>query len=232
MENTALKYIVLILLIVGLSLPLPVGAQEIAAEDMPDIIQQRYEVLKTFQADFIQELTNVASGQTEVRKGRIWFRQPSKVRWETTTPEQELLVVGPEYAWDYIEDDKLAIKYSVVSLLDSKTILRFISGQANLKEDFIIKTEWKDADVVRQKWGKGFVVLQLVPKEAEPGMVLAYIGVEPDTGLLRQVMIVDFYGNGNELRLSNVDIDVDISADMFDFVPPEGTQIEDNTQGY
>jgi len=208
------------------------GGEPVSSEGLPDLIQQRYETLKTFQADFIQELTNVASGEVETRNGRIWFKQPSQVRWETTAPEKELLVVGPEYAWDYIEGEQLALKYSVSTLLDSKTILRFISGQANIKEDFVVKSEWRGADEVRAKWGKGFTVLQLVPKEAEPGMVMAYIGVEPDTGLLRQVMIVDFYGNGNELRLSNVKLDIDLAADMFSFVPPEGTQIEDNTQEY
>ena len=208
------------------------AAGPVSAEDLPDLIQKRYETLKTFQADFVQELTNVASGEVETREGKIWYEQPSQVRWETVVPEKELLVVGPDYAWDYIEDEELAIKYGVATLLDSKTILRFISGQANVKEDFIVKTEWQGADEVRNKWGKGFTVLQLIPKEAEPGMVLAFIGVEPDTGLLRQVMIVDFYGNGNELRLSNVEIDVDLPASMFTFEPPAGVTVEDNTQGF
>jgi outer membrane lipoprotein carrier protein len=204
----------------------------LAPEDLPDLIQKRYETLKTFRADFVQELTNVASGDVEERTGRIWFRQPSQVRWETETPEKELLLVGQDFAWNYIESEQLALKYGVATLLDSKTILRFISGQANLKEDFVVKTEWQGADEVRARWSKGFTVLQLVPKEAEPGMVLAYVGVEPQTGLLRQIMIVDFYGNGNELRLSNVELDVELPADMFTFTPPPGTQVEDNTQGF
>ena len=204
----------------------------VAPQDLPDMIQKRYETLKTFRCDFVQELTNVASGDVEERRGRIWFRQPSQVRWETLEPEKELLVVGPEYAWDYIEAEQLALKYGVEALLDSKTILRFISGRANLKEDFVVKTEWQGADEVRERWGKGFTVLQLLPKEPEPGMVLAYVGVEPESGLLRQVMIVDFYGNGNEVRLSNVRQDIDLSADMFTFIPPAGVQVEDNTQGF
>ncbi|OIQ48951.1 Outer-membrane lipoprotein carrier protein precursor [Pseudodesulfovibrio hydrargyri] len=215
-----------------LLVPAFTGAVEaIPPQDLPDLIQKRYETLKTFRADFTQELTNVASGEVEKREGKIWFRQPSQVRWETTAPEKELLVVGPKFAWDYIPDEELAIKYGVTALLDSKTILRFLSGQANIKEDFVVRTEWPGADEVRSRWGKDLTVLQLVPKEAEPGMVLAFVGVEPATGLLRQVMIVDFYGNGNEVKLSNVEIDVDLAKDMFSFTPPEGTQVEDNTQG-
>lgn len=230
--NSRIFFAIFVILSLLLSPAVSPAADPIRAEDLPDLIQKRYETLKTFRADFEQDLTNVASGEVEHRKGRIWFRNPSQVRWETSAPEEELLVVGEEYAWDYIRDEELAIKYSVASLLDSKTILRFLSGRANIKEDFVVKTEWAGADEVRARWGKGFTVLQLVPKEAEPGMVLAFIGVEPDTGLLRQVMIVDFYGNGNEVRLSNIEADVDLAPDMFTFTPPAGTQVEDNTQGF
>jgi len=227
------KFVAVFALVSLLLLPAFAGAAEaIQAQDLPDLIQKRYETLKTFQADFTQELTNVASGEVQKRAGKIWFRQPSQVRWETTAPEKELLVVGPKFAWDYIPDEELAIKYGVTALLDSKTILRFLSGQANIKEDFVVRTEWPGADEVRGKWGNDLTVLQLVPKEAEPGMVLAFVGVEPKTGLLRQVMIVDFYGNGNEVTLSNVETDVDLAEEMFTFTPPEGTQVEDNTQGF
>lgn len=227
------KYIGLILLVLGLIVSgKNAAAAPVDPQDMPDLIQKRYETLKTFQADFIQELTNVASGEVEQRIGKIWYRHPSQVRWLTEDPEKELLIVGAEHAWNYIEDEELAIKYNVSSILNSKTILRFISGQANLKEDFIVRTQWEGDTQVQERWGNDFTVLKLIPNEAEPGLVLAYIGVEPDTGLLRQIMIVDFYGNGNELRLSNVEIDVDLSDDMFTFTPPSGTQVEDNTQGY
>lgn len=220
------------ILILTLSSSFALGGDDINAKDLPDLIQKRYESLKTFKADFVQELTNVASGEVETREGTIWFQQPSRVRWETVSPEKELLVVGPKSAWNYFEDEELAIKYSVEGLLNSKTVLRFISGKANLKDDFIINTEWEGSEAVKEKWGKGFTVLQLLPNEPEPGMVLAFIGVEPDTGLLRQVMIVDFYGNGNEVRLSELELDVDLTSDMFAFTPPEGVEVEDNTQGF
>ncbi|KAB1441067.1 LolA family protein [Pseudodesulfovibrio senegalensis] len=207
-------------------------AAEGARSDLPDLIQNKYNEMKTFQADFVQELTNVASGAVDVRKGTIRFSQPSLVRWETVEPEKEILVLGKDVAWDYFADEDLVFKYRVGALLDSKTILRFLSGKANIKEDFYIKTEWDGADAVRKKWGKGYEVLQLTPKHPEPGMVQAYIGVEPDSGLLRQVMIIDFYGNGNEIMLSNVRQGVELDDGLFEFVPPEGVQVEDNTGAY
>jgi len=211
--------------------PLCRAAQTMAA-DLPDLIQKKYNDMKTFEADFVQELTNVSSGSVDVRKGKICFSQPSLVRWQTTEPENEILVLGQDIAWDYFADENLVFKYRVGALLDSKTILRFLSGRANIKEDFYIKTEWEGADSVRKKWGKGYEILQLTPKEPEPGMVQAYIGVEPGSGLLRQVMIIDFYGNGNEIRLSNVRQGVKLDAALFNFTPPKGVQVEDNTGAY
>lgn len=137
-----------------------------AQDDITDRIQSRYDSLKTFQGTFVQILTNAASQQSETRTGDIWFQQPSLVRWETVEPEKELLVIGKNYAWDYFEDDLTAFKYSIEGLLDSKTILRFISGQANLREDFIVKTEWIGDDEVRSEWGDALTILQLTDRKS------------------------------------------------------------------
>jgi outer membrane lipoprotein carrier protein len=45
-------------------------------------------------------------------------------------------------------------------------------------------------------------------------------------------MIIDFYGNGNEIMLSNVRQGVELDDGLFEFVPPEGVQVEDNTGAY
>lgn len=204
----------------------------LASQDITDRIQTRYDNLKTFQGTFVQVLTNAASQQSETRTGDIWYQQPSLVRWVTVEPEKELLVIGKDYAWDYFEDDLTAFKYSIEGLLDSKTILRFISGQANLREDFIVKTEWIGDDEVRKEWGDDLTILQLTPKEPEPGMVQAYIGVDPETALLKRVLIVDFMGNGNDVMLNDVTTGKSISPEMFEFTPPENVVVEDNTAGY
>lgn len=208
------------------------AASDIPVEEIPDRIQQKYEGMQSFAADFEQVLTNVSSGQVETRSGRIWFRQPSQLRWATEAPARELFIIGPEFAWEYIEDEQVALKHPVSAFLNSKTMLRFLSGQANLKEDFVIHSDWKDSDRMKTEWGQGVVMLELVPKEPEMTMMYAFLGVDPETALLKRIMIVDFYGNGNEVRLSDVKTDVDIAEDMFQFTPPEGVDVEDNTLGY
>lgn len=197
---------------------LPAFAQ---ANKITDAIQKRYDSLSSFQSDFQQELTNAASGSVEKRSGRILFKQ-SLVRWETQKPEKELLVVGQHAVWDYFEADKIAMKYRSSQVFNSKTMIRFLSGKANLKEDFKVEEQGTDAN--------GLLKLRLIPKEPEPTMVLAYIWVDTKTNMLGQVLIVDFYGNGNQVTLNNLVLDKRVDAKMFEFTPPSGVQVKDNTK--
>lgn len=208
---------ILIMFAVIVSALLPAAAQ---ANKITDAIQKRYDSLSSFQTDFQQELTNAASGSVEKRSGKIWFKQ-SLVRWETHKPEKELLVVGKNAVWNYFEADNVAMKYRTSQVFNSKTMIRFLSGKANLKEDFKVEEQGTE---------NGMVKLRLVPKEPEPTMVLAYIWVDAKTSLLGRVLIVDFFGNGNQVSLTNLSVDKRADAKLFEFTPPSGAQVKDNTK--
>jgi outer membrane lipoprotein carrier protein len=47
--------------------------------------------------------------------------------------------------------------------------------------------------------------------------------------MLGKVLIVDFFGNGNELDLSDLKLNQLLDQDLFTFVPPEGVDVEDNS---
>lgn len=196
----------------------PAAAQ---ANKIADAIQKRYDVTQFFQADFQQELTNAASGSVDKRSGRILFKQPSLVRWDTLKPEKELLIVGQKTVWDYFESEKVVLKYKPSQVFNSKTMIRFLSGKANLKEDFKVEEQGLD---------NGLIKLRLIPKEPEPSMVLAYLWVTPKTSMIARVLIVDFYGNGNQMTLENISTDKRPDANAFEFTVPQGVQVKDNTK--
>jgi len=208
---------ILVLFAVVCALCAPAYAQ---ASQLTDAIQKRYDSLSSFQTDFQQELSNAASGSVEKRSGKIWFKQ-SLVRWETHKPEKELLVIGPHAVWNYFEADKIAMKYRSSQVFNSKTMIRFLSGKANLKEDFKIEEQGMD---------NGLLKLRLIPKEPEPTMVLAYMWVDTKTNMLGKVLIVDFFGNGNQVTLNNLVLDKKVEAKMFEFSPPSGVQVKDNSK--
>ncbi len=200
------------------------AAPDVRAADLfalTDKVQKQYKALSSFSADFVQMLTNATSKETEKRTGSLVFLQPALIRWETKTPEPELLVVGKDAVWNVFPAEKSAYRYAVEDVLGSKTMLRFLSGQGNLREDFHVQ-EQPDAP-------QGQVKLKLVPREAEPSLVLAYAWVDSSTSLLRRISIEDFYGNVNDLTLENLKQNVSVSKDIFQYTPPQGYSIFDNT---
>lgn len=191
-------------------------------QDLADRIQRQYESITSFRTDFVQVLTNAASGESEVRTGTIFYQQPRLIRWETEEPEQELLLVGKERVWQFFPEEEVAYRYQVDQIFQSKTMLRFISGEANLKQDFKLEEVGEE-----QGWTK----IKLIPKRAEPGLVLAYLWIEPDTALLRQILLVDFFGNGNQLTLDDIERDISLDPSLFTFSPPAHVEVLENPAG-
>ncbi|MBN2141335.1 MAG: outer membrane lipoprotein carrier protein LolA [Desulfovibrionaceae bacterium] len=198
-----------------------VWARPAGASDLPDLIQKRYETVESFKADFDQELTHAASGQQELRHGQIWFKQPGLVRWQIEDPE-ELFVVARDHVWEYVAEDRIAIKHKAQDLFKSEIMLRILSGRANLKDDFKVEDQGED---------QGLTKVKLVPHKPEMNMVLAYIWVDPKSYLMRRVLVVSFYGDGNQVALKNLKTGVAIPAKTFEFSPPPGVEVQDNTQG-
>lgn len=184
-------------------------------------VQKQYQSLSSFSADFTQMLVNAASKEREQRTGRLVFAKPALIRWETEKPEKELLVVGTDVVWNSFPEEKTAYRYSVEDVLGSKTMLRFLSGQGNLRDDFAVKEEPGAPE--------GQIALKLTPREAEPGMVLAFAWVDLKTSMLVRISIEDFYGNINDVTLANVKLNPSVSKEQFNYAPPKDYSIFDNS---
>jgi outer membrane lipoprotein carrier protein len=197
-------------------------ASPVRGADLVDAVQKKYESLSGFKAEFTQDLKNSASGEGEKRSGTVAFKKPGLVRWETVTPEKELLLVGKDVVWDYFEDDREAFRYPVEEIINSKTMLKFLTGKANLREDFHVFEE-PDAEA------SGLVRFKLAPKEPEPGLVMAHVWVDPAKQMIMRLSIQDFYANTNDLTLKNLTVEADLPDSLFSFTPPPGVAVHDNT---
>lgn len=186
-----------------------------------DRIQKSYDAMQAFEADFEQTLHHRESGAEEKRKGKLTFKKPLMVRWETAKPNEETLIINKKEIWDYIPDEEIAYKYSPDLVKGSQNIIQVLTGQAKLTTDF---------DVKRLSPQNGLQRMQLLPDEPSTQMVDAEIWVDPATALIKQVKINDFYGNSNEVKLTSIRPQKSISDNQFKFSPPKGLEIEDRTK--
>lgn len=212
----------LVVLAISLQFAGVVAAHAADATELAGRIQKKYASINAFSANFKQAIRNAASGDTENRSGSFLFKKPVLVRWETLKPEKELLIVGKDAVWDYFEEDKEAYRYSVAEVISSKTMLRFLTGKANLTEDFLV-APGKSGEA-----GPGQAVLTLAPREPEPGLVLAKVWVDLATDMIARIFIQDFYANTNDLTLEGVVANPKLADSLFAFTPPQGAKVHDN----
>ena len=212
-EVTVPRHIMKTLFALAVVLGCALAAQ---ADDLTDRIQHRYDTLQSFRGYFLQKLTNASSREVQERLGNIAFVRPRFIRWETTSPENELLIIGKDTVWEYFPDEETVYRYTVEQVLSSKTMIRFLSGEANLKDDFTVQDMGMDGE---------FRHLKLIPKEPEPNLVEGEVWVRPGQDIMERIKLVDFFGNVNELELTGLEFDVPVDEKEFTLVPPKGTEI-------
>lgn len=218
-------------LVVGVFLSIGVSAQAAVSADIAPVVeklQKTYGAMKGFKATFTQALTHQESGTTESRKGTLLYLKPLLVRWETDAPTPELLLVGEKEIWNHLPDEELAYKYSLELAKDSRSVIMVVTGQSPLDKDFdverMVESEENPAD-------KGLVHLLLYPKDPAPQMTEAQLWVDPQTGLIKRALVMDFYGNTNQITFDTLAPDAPLAPSAFIFTPPNGTEVEDHTDG-
>jgi outer membrane lipoprotein carrier protein len=207
-------------LLVSLLLSLFLVAPALAAS-LADSLQQRYAAISSMSLDFTQTLRHKESGAVEKRSGVLLFKKPLLVRWETKEPAPELLLVGKDSIWQVFPAEELATKYAPSMALDSRSIIRVVTGQARLDQDFIVEEEGREGGLVR---------LRLYPKEPTQSLVEALLWVDADASLINKVLVYDFYGNENEIAFTKLRIDVALKDSLFTYTPPKGYEVEDRTK--
>ena len=189
----------------------------LAADSIVTTLQKQYANVSTMRSEFVQTLSHKESGAVDVRKGILYFQKPMLVRWETTEPEKELLLVNDKDIWNEFTDEALVYRYSLSLVEDSRSIVRVITGQSRIDQDFSVAEEGTE---------NGLVMLRLYPNEPTQSMIEALLWVD-SIGLIKKLRIYDFYGNTNEIAFVAHALGVSLPASSFTYTPPKDFTLED-----
>ncbi len=130
------RYLAPALLLVA-SAPLAGRAQTAnlpAINDVVRRVEQRYNRAQTLKADFFQRYT---SGPTTlVESGKVYFRQPGRMRWEYRTPQGKLFLTDGEYAYFYVPEERQARRSKLKESAYGQTAFALILGKVRLRKIF------------------------------------------------------------------------------------------------
>jgi outer membrane lipoprotein carrier protein len=189
-------------------------------ETVVDGIQNNYEEITDFHADFTQEATVKALDKVQKADGEVWFKKPGKMRWNYYTPVKDEIVSDGKTLWFYNVEEKQVIESPLAQVSETETTTTLLSGLGNIKKLF---------DASFSESGKsdknGNYMVDLKPKTGEEDYNKVTVAVDKDSMIVNTIYLYDPFGNLTKITLNDIEIDKGVSDSLFSFVVPSGVEV-------
>ena len=180
-------------------------------------LQERYDRIKDFTADFVQTYRGgVLRTQTQER-GRVVIKKPSRMHWTYVSPEKKEFISDGVKVYSYIPQDRQVIVTSVPDDAQATTPALFLAGKGNIVQDFTAS--------YAEGGAPGTVVLKLVPKRGDPEFEYLLVTVDPSSLQMRGLAARDLQGGDSSLTFMNLKENQGISDTEFAFRIPRGVDV-------
>jgi outer membrane lipoprotein carrier protein len=224
-HNKYISFIAINILVIGtiffILMPYVCFAEApLSIDEVIERLQQTYDKIDDFKANFAQETTVKSIKKTEKEEGIVYLKKPKNMLWNYTSPKAKKLIINARKTWLYLPSEKAAYIQESDRIFQSKVLIKFLSGLGKLKDDFTIKyAEQKTLDK------NGNFLLVLTPLEKNPSLNPFQITVDKSTCHILQVSFEDTMGNSTLLKFSTISTNTGLSEKMFQFKPPAGVSI-------
>lgn len=192
------------------------SARADALRDALDRLQQRYDATKTMTADFRQVVESATLAGALESEGTVAFEKPNRMRWDYSAPDAQQIIGDGATLWIYQPDLKQVIKAPLTQAFQSSTPVTFLAGLGSLERDFEATMEKDEAS----QW-----VLRLVPRKQDQGIGTLFLAVRKSDASVAEARITDSVGTTTRILFSDEKRNVDLAADLFRFVPPDGVDV-------
>jgi outer membrane lipoprotein carrier protein len=188
-----------------------------AAVDAAKAVQQKYDRVKDFTADFSQTYEGGVLKKKTTEHGTVQIKKPGRMRWEYTTPDKKTFVSDGRRIYSWVPADKQVIVSSVPPDDEATTAVLFLAGKGNLTRDFNVSyAEGAAADT----WA-----LRLDPKQKQRDYDWLIVGVDPKTLQIRSLTAADQQGGRSTFEFSNYRENTGIADSVFTFKIPRGADV-------
>lgn len=196
-------------------------SEAMSAEEVAERVQRFYAETDDFQANFVQTYTDVAAGEANHSRGRVYFKKPGMMRWDYYQPNDDeardrVLVSDGTTLWIYEFEFQQVFK-ECLSESQLPTSLSFLMGQGDLLEEFDVE--------LADDSSASTPVLELTPKEATSHYRMLRFELDDETFQVSKTIVYDPYGNTNEIDFQNTQVNRNLPDSGFEFEPPEGARL-------
>jgi len=199
-------------------LPVAAGAQASQSADaLARALQQRYQGVRDFTADFVQTYRGGVL-RTETReRGTVAVKKPGRMRWVYTNPERKEFVSDGQKIYSYIPEDRQVLVAQVPPENEASTPVLFLTGKGDIAKDF--------TPALVESSVPGTVGLKLTPRRNEPEYEYLIVAVDPANLQIRALTTRDRQGGESVLKFDNLQENKGISDKDFAFRIPRGVDV-------
>lgn len=187
------------------------AAQTINEQQIISEISKSTSSIKTMQCDFVQTKSLKMLGDKMESKGKMYCQQPSKLRWEYTTP----------YTYTFVLNDnnvmlKSGSRSDVIDINQNKMFKEIARIMMNSVLGKLL-TEKKDFSVTVKQNGKQYVAT-LTPLRKDLKQMFTHILLHYDIKekMVETVVLKEKNGDSTTIELTNIKKNSPINASVFE----------------
>lgn len=192
-------------------------AQSPAAGEIAARVQQKYDAVRDFSADFTHEAESGVLRKKLVERGTVMVKKPGKMRWAYKAPEEKLFVSDGSRMFMFTPADNQVIVSQVPADDQATTAVLFLTGKGKLTRDFAVTlTDGAPA---------GTYALKLQPKLEERDYDWLQLVVDRTTFQIRSLTAADKQGTRSTFTFSDFKENVGLPDKTFAFTIPRGADV-------
>jgi len=215
------KILALLMVIWCCAAPSLSRSDEQPLESVVASIQAKYSTITSFEADFVQENFIASLGQSREFRGKIFLKRPRFFSMEVSFPGYQRLVFDGTFFWIYTAVNEQALRSSVAASFLEHPLINLLATMADLENIFAISPGDTTADHEYS--------LKLTLKQPDTEIQEVGLTIEKQTFQVKELILYYTSGNYTRLSLRNPEENPDIPPGQFQFIPPPGVEVEENT---
>ncbi len=188
-----------------------------APERLARALQQRYQGVRDFSADFVHTYRGGVLRTQTTERGTVVIKKPGRMRWVYLTPERKEFVSDGLKVYSYLPLDRQVIVTNVPPDDQATTPAAFLAGRGDIARDFT--AEFDETSVT------GTTALKLTPRRPEPEYEYFVVAVDPVTLQIRALTTRDRQGGVSVLTFSNLKENQGVADRVFVFRIPRGVDV-------
>jgi outer membrane lipoprotein carrier protein len=200
-----------------------------SAEEIARLVQQRYDRVHDFTADFTHTYQGGVLNKTITEKGTVQIKKPGRMRWEYTTPERKTFVSDGSKIYSYVPADRQVIVADIPREDEAATAVLFLAGKGNLLRDFTVRfaqaTAADRADQTLLRSGPDTWALRLDPKHPQQDYDWLTLVVDRQTMQIRTLVAEDRQAGRSTFQFSNYRENTGLADKIFAFKIPRGVDV-------